>query len=353
MELHFLRDLYRLPGPFASAYLDASRSSEDALTRLDLSRRQVREDLAAAGADPATTDAVVEALSAAPDGAATGRVAFAAAGQVGWAGWVPVPPPVPARWEPLPDVVPLLLAARPRSPHVRVLMDRTGADITVPGGRDERVRGKTWPLTKVREGGSAQNRYQRGAEETWRDNAADSADAVVAAAESVDAELIVVGGDVRARDLLLAALPEALRDIAVVAEPGARHDPQPFHAEADAMLDGRQAALETAVAGVFRELAPKGGAVQGLQGTAAALRDGRVETLLFGGEPAGELWYGAEPGLLGADAGELRAMGVEKPRQTRSGSALARAAAHFGAAAEYTPDLDLADQVGAILRFIP
>lgn len=58
MRLDFLRPLYEGPGDYASLYLDASRTTEDAAELVALRWRAARERLADGGADPATLDAL-------------------------------------------------------------------------------------------------------------------------------------------------------------------------------------------------------------------------------------------------------------------------------------------------------
>ena len=63
MKLTPLRPLYDSCGDYVSAYLDTGRAHEDARHAIDLRWRAARELLAAAGADPATPDAVGKVLT--------------------------------------------------------------------------------------------------------------------------------------------------------------------------------------------------------------------------------------------------------------------------------------------------
>ena len=94
----------------------------------------------------------------------------------------------------------LLAALGEPVPWVRVVVDRTGADILAsPGWRPaqatEVVGDEQWPLRRVDAGGWLQPRFQRSAIVSWDRNAAKVAEAVVAAAERVNAETLLVAGD--------------------------------------------------------------------------------------------------------------------------------------------------------------
>jgi hypothetical protein len=81
MRLDFLRPLYEGPGDYASLYLDASRTTEDAAELVALRWRAARERLADAGADPATLDAL-EGLVTGQAHSVPGLAAFARGGEV-------------------------------------------------------------------------------------------------------------------------------------------------------------------------------------------------------------------------------------------------------------------------------
>jgi hypothetical protein len=64
MKLAAVAPAFAVPGPVASVYRDASRTTEDAEHRLDLAWRSLRGQLAHAGADEATLGALDEHLAA-------------------------------------------------------------------------------------------------------------------------------------------------------------------------------------------------------------------------------------------------------------------------------------------------
>ncbi len=63
MRLDFLRPLYEGEGDYASLYLDASRTTEDAAELVALRWRAARERLADGGADPATLEALEDLVT--------------------------------------------------------------------------------------------------------------------------------------------------------------------------------------------------------------------------------------------------------------------------------------------------
>jgi hypothetical protein len=186
MKLDFLHTAYALSPPYVSLYLETARDTEHAAKAVDLRWRQARETLEAAGADAATLDAVAEVVTD-PGRAAPGRAVFAAGGRVGYTESLPVPPRPIAEWSPLPRALPLLFLRDEPIAHLRVLVDRQGADISVCGSRRHAmtVRGRDWPIQKVREGGWSEPRYQRSAVETWEANAKEVADVVARQADVV------------------------------------------------------------------------------------------------------------------------------------------------------------------------
>jgi Bacterial archaeo-eukaryotic release factor family 2 len=95
---------YEHPGPLATAYLDATRTTE-------MGAEQV-------------------------------RVLVGAGGETLLAASLPRPPLRPlARWAPLPHVLPYLAQEAVRIPHVVVLADREGADISTSSGSTTSVEG--------------------------------------------------------------------------------------------------------------------------------------------------------------------------------------------------------------------
>src|SRR6185312_10304894 len=142
-RLDTLTELVTTPGPYATAYLDATRSKELGPQEVAARWRALRDSLAEQGVDTATLDAM-EAVA--------GRHTV-----------LPAPPRRKiARWAALPHLMPMVAQLGPVVPYVLAVVDRTGADVTVHGPRgteSETVQGDDTEVHKVKVGGWAQDRY--------------------------------------------------------------------------------------------------------------------------------------------------------------------------------------------------
>src|SRR5215469_18028236 len=222
MQLGFLRRMYEGTGDYASVYLDPSRSVEEAAEIVALRWQAARQQLSEAGADQATLNALGPVVTD-PAHSAPGLAAFATAGTVTFAASMQHPPLRPiSRYARLPHLMPLLAQSPPQVPHLLVRADRSGGEVvaarTPEDVTKEVVKGTGWPVHKTTVGGWSQPRYQRSVEEAWAENAKELAAAVTTAVAQTGATLIVVGGDTRARSLLLDHLGTPLRDAAVIVD---------------------------------------------------------------------------------------------------------------------------------------
>lgn len=370
MDLEFLRPLYENEprGGYVSVYVDTSPAGESSGTELELRWRAARERLAADGADQATLDAVGDALSSrAHEG--RGQAVFAADGQVRMSVHLPQPPRREiSRYAPLPHVMPLLAQLPPIVPHVRVAATRNGAELLAVSASPDGAPGtaapepagtRSWPAHKVSAGGWSEKRLQRSAEEAWEVNAKETAAAVAVAADRVGAEFAVVGGDVRARVMLLGLLPARLREDTVIVDREVSPDDAAFEEAAAAEAARRAEAASRARLDEFRvrmemrDLAVRR-AAEGLPGTLAALREGLAQDVLIADNPssAATAWAGPGPADAAATAEELGAGEAGRPVRDRADAVLCRAAARTGAGLFFVPpDADpLADGVCALLR---
>ncbi|MDR8412099.1 hypothetical protein MTP10_25595 [Nonomuraea sp. 3-1Str] len=337
MRLDFIRPLYERRGPYASVYTGA-------FTEGDRESRwhAVRDRLDAA--DPDTLKVVEsEALRPGP-----GQALFATHGDVVLAEPLAEPPPSElAVWSPLPHVTPLLLARGENVPHLRVIVDHTGAEVTVFGGgspRTSTVEAEDWPLQKTAQGGWSQRRYENAVEETWERNAAAVARDVDEQVRRIGAELVLVAGDPKSRAMLTDHLGTKASDRIVMVEHGSRSGHGAFERDVekalDAWLEGRRAELLDR----HREASGPTGLARVFQ----ALREGRVHALLSPGELPREVWVGEGGTQVSTDEGELRGWGVEEPVRERADSALARAAAMTDAELWFT---DKVSDVAAVIRY--
>lgn len=365
MDLTFLRPLFDRPGPWASVYLDASRDSENADRQVDLRWRALRERLVADGADPDTVEAVQRAVQEHPTQPGRyGLAVFATGGETVLVEPLPRPPAADeATFGPLPHAMPLVAQRGEEVPYVRVLADRTGADLDALGvGGAARHRevtgGETFPLRKVNAGGWSHRRYQMAAEEAWRRNADDSTLAAVELAETVGAEVIVVGGDVRAAQIFADRLPRPWQGRLVRTDQGSRAAGADESGLDDATLHAVAEVAERHVAeAVERFQAQRGDAAAsgGLAAVVSALQRGQVDTVLLVDDPSStdELWIGPEAGQVSVAAEELTAMGVREPVRVRADAALLRAVVGTDAALVLVPagTVPLPHGIGAVLRY--
>jgi len=372
VDLGFLRRLYDGMGDYVSVYLDTDRihegnNSEATQIRWDDARRE----LAAAGADDISLDAVAE-LVGDRDEVAPGRAMFARDGAVIFTGALDVPPRREiARYAPLPHLMPLLAQHRPPIPHVRVSATRTGGEVVAIGGGGDVWRdwmsGRQWPVHKVKVGGWSQDKIQRRAEDTWDENAKDLAAEVIAAASQVGARHVIVSGDVRVRTMLLDHLSEPLRESAAVVDKEVNADSSAMAEAANQALSDwadrdRRARFEDWGAYLAHDQA-----VEGLTQTLTALRNGQVSDVFVADNPhsIATAWIGPGGADIAATAEELEVRGVSEPLTDRADAAIVRAIATTEAELHFLPD-DLVvggdpaarggvarplDGIGATLRF--
>ena len=373
MDLRFLHELTRKPGPFATVYLDSSHDTADAARLIALRWAEARDDLAAQGADGATLDALEAALTDAPPAVGrAGRVLVACradggGGEVVLDRSLPEPPARPsAHWGPLPDLLPALADQPEPVTAVVVRVDETGGEILVAGPDAqpvvaEQVEGGDHPVHKVRGGGWSHLAMQERVEETWRRNTAQVAERVDRLVADTGARVLLVAGDGRSRARLIDALAERSASIVVELERGATGEDDLAAAVGEAVrdvaTDTRLAVLERYEKAAGR---PDGLAVQGIRPVLAALRAEAVDTLLVdaGAERDATVWISDAPAQVAEAPEELRAAGSEPIGEVPVDAALLRAAAGTGAG--FVPigggrtglvGHPLDDGVGALLRY--
>jgi hypothetical protein len=349
MKLDFLRPLVESPGPWASIYLDASRSDEGAVHEVDLRWRAARAALAERGCDERTIVAAEDAFRSFPyQPGRYGLAIFARSGEVAVVETLPSPPPTDdVTVGPLPHLMPWVVQRGEEVPYVRVLADRTGADVDAlsAGGvlRHLEVTGREKvPMTKVHAGGWSNPRYLRAVEETWKRNAGDVVAAAVDLADTMDAEVISVSGDVRAVQDFTRQLPKRWQSRVT----GEKKD------EAIAEVADRH--LREAV-DRFRTQLGEGSASTGLPDVVTHLQRGQIDTVLMVNHPesADMLWIDpADPAGISVDDHILRDAGIE-PQKVRADAALLRAIAGTDAQLILVEkdDVPLRHGIGAVLRY--
>jgi hypothetical protein len=372
VDLGFLRRLYDEIGEYVSVYLDTDRVHEGNNSEATQIRwHDARRDLAAAGADATSLDAVAE-LVADRDEVAPGRAMFARSGAVVFTGALDAPPRREiARFAPLPHLMPLLAQHRPPIPHVRVSATRTGGEVVAIGGSGDAWRdwmsGRQWPVHKVKVGSWSQDKIQRRAEDTWEENARELAREVIAAADQVGARHVIVGGDVRVRTMLLEHLSSPLRESAALVDKEISADSSAMTEAADQALSAWADSERRARFDDWGAYLAHDQAVQGLAETLTALRNGQVSDVFVADNPhsTATAWIGPGGTDVAAAGEELQLRGVTEPVSDRADAAIVRAIATTEAELHFLPE-DLVvtgdpaarggiarplDGIGATLRF--
>jgi hypothetical protein len=255
--------------------------------------------------------------------------------------------------------MPLLAQRPPQVPHVQVRADRAGGEVvavrTLDDVTKEEVAGSNWPVHKTSVGGWSQARYQRSVEEAWEENAKQLAEAVMAAAAQIRAGLVVVGGDIRARSLLLEQLSTPLRESAVVVDREVGADSAQMAAAAEEAVRARADDDTRRRLADFRARLGTGEATEGLAGTLAVLRDRQASDVFIADDPSStdHAWIGPDPAQVAASEADLRERGVDPVVTDRADAAIVRAVAATDAELHFVPDGEQPPRhgIGALLRY--
>jgi hypothetical protein len=233
MDVSFLQPVFAAAGPYATVCADVTHTTENADTELDLRVRAVTERLTEQGTPEAVVEAVRTRLLEGNEGGEAGTLkgralVVAADGSVVLdQALVDAPTREVAEWSPQPNVLPVLRQLPGRVPHIVVLTDRTGADITymgMPGQVDEEqtVAGDTFHIRKFQGGGWAHHRYQHNAENKWIHNAEEVAQKISSMARRLSPRFVLVAGDIRARQILTDRASDLWSDLIVSMDEGGR-----------------------------------------------------------------------------------------------------------------------------------
>ena len=217
MDLTRLRPVFEHDGPYLTVHAEVGRGSESAKAELEARWTTIRHELEGLGLPARLVDDIDERLHENPHAPGEVRHTIVAAGedvllddiQVGHSHW-----PEVLDQSDLPDLTGWLGLEDRAIPFLVVTVDRTGADIDVhralskPAAEHETVTGETFYITKVPQGDWAQKQFQQTAEDSWRDNAREVADAVRSLARTHRPRAVFVAGEVRARAQVTRALEE-------------------------------------------------------------------------------------------------------------------------------------------------
>jgi phosphoglycolate phosphatase-like HAD superfamily hydrolase len=365
VDLRDLTPLLTADGPFVTVLVDAESTVEQAADKYELEWKNVIRQLERLDVPPAVRSAISDARGEHADGAARLVVADVATEQVQLAVSLPHAPRRPfVETGTLPRLVPLLEDVTTTVPHVVVLADRTGADVSAyyDTGKvvnEITVKGQTLHLRKVQGGGWSHLRYLHRAENGWATTAAEIVAAIDELAAKVGAELVVAAGDTRELQLIRENLPERLRSL-VVEVPGGRggdgSEPLVRQRIADAVSRHVAGSTLALLAEYNQERGQDKRACEGVEDVVEALRKAQVQTLLVttGADQDAQLWFGPDPTMLGTTRDEVVGLGADKPKQGPLVEVLLRAAAATGADAQLVPhQSEQAPRggVGALLRY--
>lgn len=350
---------------FASVYYDATHDTEDAEKRLELTWRDLREQLESQGADPETVQALDAAITDAPRAVGRrGRALIAAGERVSIDAELAIPPPRSiARWSSLPYLVPLIELGVPAVAHVIAAVDKVGAEVTAIDDHGDvvdrhTVVGTEHPVHEVRAvGGAPRGHVREHARENVKHNLSKVADEVGSLADRVKASFIVVSGEVKGRLGVRKLLPERLQEHTIDFGAGGAKEGvdnaairsrvrelvgEEQHRRTDTLIDRLRAEAGRSDEGLV---------AQGITATCAALREANVEALVIGGDGDRLVYVGADPIELATEALELSELGISPVEQRRADEALPFAAVAVGAELVHAgEELALSEGFGALLR---
>ena len=367
MDVSFLQPVFAATGPFATVCADVTHTTENADTELDLRVRAIAGKLGEQGAPGRVVEAVRDRLLEANEGGdvATlkGRALVVAAD-----GTVVLdqaladsPREEVAEYSPYPDLLPVLRQLPGRVPHVVVVADRVGADLTVsglPGIPDEsqEIEGDTFHMRKVKVGGWAHNTYMHTAENQWEENAGLVADELASLARRLPLKFVLVAGDVRARQILTDKATGAWKHLVVSMDEGGRAAGaarEPVERRAAELVAEHEGHEEAETVQKIASAGAHGLAVTGLPAVVETLRKGQVETLVLADRQDDEqLLVGDDPTSLGVEQGDMDALGTHGTA-VPADRALVAAAVAGAAAVVVVPRAAMPDDVpvAAILRY--
>lgn len=392
MTLEWLKPLVGHPGPFATVYLDATRSAEAGDRDVANRWRSVRRTLHKQGAPDAVLSDLDEAVSRptwvpGPHG----RVLIADADGVLVDRVLREPPAVMAGvWHQVPS---LLQAARSADQTVEALcvaVDRQGADFFAvgadghPSGESENFEAPHDEVSKSSSTSTKRSTIESRVEDSWRRNAEAVASEIDRRVLAGRPELVLVTGDVRAVNLVRGALGQDASRLTVEVPGGGRGSgvrQDTFAAGAAEAIEAyRDRRRERVLADLREGLGREAGAVTSVDDVVEMLSRGQVKHLVlseriaddaaralrawidgdasgpgFGGLLNGRhLWIGPEPLHIGVAKAQLEGLGVNDGlEELPAASALMRAAVAQDAGLVFAPEdaVELMDGVGATLRW--
>jgi hypothetical protein len=368
MDVTFLGSVTDHPGPFATVCADVTHTTENADTELDLRVRALADRLTEQGAPEPVVEAVRGRLLEGNEGgeAGTYRGRAVVAGPDGSvlfdAPLAAAPRTETAEWSPMPDLVSVFRALPGRIPHVVVVADRVGADITVataPGLPAEQtsIEGDTHLMRKVQVGGWAHHRYQHTAENVWIHNMQQVIDEIDALVQFSGARFVLLAGDIRARQIFTDRATPRIKAVLVDMNEGGRAegaDRSVIDQRVEELIAENDAAEQANAVEQINAASAHGLAVTGTELVVEALRKAQVETLVLAEEQDDEqLLVGTSPLEVGVSTEDMAALGVTDAARVPVERALLRAAVGSDAGVVVLPRSAMPGDipVAAVLRY--
>lgn len=286
--------LYRKPGPWCTVYANVSTGTVDSLRASELLPDHIENALLKAGASKADMAALKDMVwPVEGEPSPVSRFLLVRQGKIeldevlpGAAGQEETTVGV------VPNLLPLLKHRGKDFPYVVAQVDRSGGEISFhlanrrTAVAENAVEGSRENLTKLPGGGWAQGKYQHRTEEIWRRNADEVAGQIDRIVEASNARLLVVAGDMRARDLVISQLSDRSRSVVAVVDANTRAggtDPKNLREKVDeqiAMVMARRQ-LEILDKLAEQEGQPNPLAATGLGAAVHSLQQAQVEMLLL------------------------------------------------------------------------
>ena len=364
MRTERFRPLTTAKGPFVSVYVDDSRDTADADIELDAIWRDVRRDLEDSGVDqPIVAHLERAMLHGRPAVGRRGRGIIATCEGVLVNEHLPSPPAhTVVRVSEYPYILPLVDGVW-RPAYLFAAVDHVGAEVTLHRGdsvRSQTVDGGGYPVHNPATAGRyGYGDHQRSTEEAIRMNVRAVAERLTELADTTDAEVVFVCGEVRSRTAVVSALPRR-----VVRRVSQLHAGANGHrVSEDEIADQVEAEFVQLRTGEIdataqRYLAERGRgsglAVEGLSAVCASLREGDVDTLIVGDLSDTTVVTGERRTTVAPDADALSDLGEPAYRLVRADEALPFAAVATGASLVRVEDqIAPVDGIAALLRYAP
>ena len=357
-----LAELAKVEGPSVTVYLTTEQNVPNAGPLSEQRWKSLRSELGDQGAP----EEILADIDPLVEGAHQHGACLAVVANADGVIHVEHGPAEPGRdlgvWGPLPALTQIIEWRQSAPTYIAVLADRKGADISVfRYGLPEKssvVEGDDYPMTKSSPGGWSQQRYQRRAENTWEQNAAEVAEELADLVEKYGPRVVVAAGDVRALGFLSEHLSSEVQEIYRTVEGGARSE----GGSEEAFLEHVREVVDELVAQDGAALLDAFGAgagqhhlaASGPQETAKALAMAQVDVLLVHNDSGDErtAWFGPDPSQVALSPVALKDLGVTEPVEAKLIDVFVRAALGTGAGIRVIPgEGGSREGVGALLRW--